>query len=117
VVIVTLANAINDYRKEKQFRKLNKIKNNHSMTVVRDGQQTQLSVLELVVGDIVLLSAGDVVPADGVFISGQSLKVDESAVNGEAEAISKDSHGNEDPFLISGTKVKQIKPNWARRSA
>lgn len=58
---------------------------------------------DLVVGDLVNLSIGDLVPADGIFISGYSLLINESSLTGESEPVSV---GKDKPFLLSGTKVQ-----------
>ena len=57
--------------------------------VLRDGTAIQLPARELVVGDVILLEAGDMVPADGRLIENASLKVDESALTGESLAVEK----------------------------
>lgn len=57
--------------------------------VLRDGRAQQVQSTDLVPGDIVLLEANDFVPADALFISGQSLQVDESALTGEAMPVKK----------------------------
>lgn len=103
VVVVVLVNSINDWKKEKQFRKLNDKKDDREVQVVRNGIQQQISIFDLVVGDVALLNTGDVIPADGIFIEGHNLKCDESGMTGESDAIKK-SH-EKDPFLLSGTKV------------
>ena len=56
---------------------------------MRDGTTLQLPARELVVGDIILLEAGDMIPADGRLIENASLKVDESALTGESLAVEK----------------------------
>ncbi len=59
-------------------------------TVVRDGEETTLPAEELVVGDVVTLKAGDVVPADGRLLEAYGLETDESALTGESLPIAKD---------------------------
>ncbi|KAK6120820.1 hypothetical protein DH2020_045435 [Rehmannia glutinosa] len=54
-------------------------------------------------GDIVNLSIGDQVPADGLYLSGYSLSIDESSLSGESEPVNIDK---DRPFLLSGTKVQ-----------
>jgi len=103
VIIVVLINSTNDYRKEKQFRKLNDKKESREVHVIRDGAQCQISIFELVVGDVCAINYGDVVPADGLLLEGRSIRCDESGMTGESDAIKKDL--TEDPFLLSGTKV------------
>ncbi len=58
--------------------------------VLRDGSKVYVSSEELVVGDIVLLETGDIVPADGRIIESFNLQVDESVLTGEAVAVDKD---------------------------
>lgn len=58
--------------------------------VLRDGAVTPLPTRELVVGDVILLEAGDFVPADGRMIENASLKVDESALTGESLGVEKE---------------------------
>jgi Ca2+-transporting ATPase len=86
-----------------QFKKLNEKKEDRRVNVLRDGEQTQISVFELVVGDVLFLETGDVIPADGVLISGSNLKCDESGATGESDAVKKGA--DHDLFLLSGTKV------------
>ncbi|HIR40970.1 MAG TPA: cation-translocating P-type ATPase [Candidatus Egerieicola pullicola] len=57
--------------------------------VLRDGKEMSIPSKEVTVGDIVLLEAGDLVPADGRIIESASLKVNESALTGESEGVEK----------------------------
>ncbi|MCC8246127.1 cation-translocating P-type ATPase [Saccharothrix luteola] len=59
-------------------------------TVVRDGQDREVTADELVPGDVVRLAAGDVVPADCRLLDGDGLEVDESSVTGESLPVTKD---------------------------
>jgi P-type Ca2+ transporter type 2C len=103
VILVVLVNASNDYQKEKQFRKLNSKKEDRDVNVIRDGVQCQISVFDLVVGDVCAVAYGDILPADGLLLEGRSIRCDESGMTGESDAIKKNA--DEDPFLLSGTKV------------
>ena len=60
-----------------------------SAKVLRDGNKVTIPVKEIVVGDVVLLEAGDYIPADGRLIEAQTLKVVEGMLTGEAEAVLK----------------------------
>jgi len=105
VLIVVVVSAGNDYRKQGQFRSLNDYSRGLAQTkVIRDAQTVQVDNSDIMVGDVVLIDTGDVIPADGVFISGFNLKCDESSLTGETDASVKGA-GHLDPFLISGTKV------------
>lgn len=59
--------------------------------VMRDGKVCMISSSEIVVGDVVLLKAGEFVPADMVLINSNNLKVNESSLTGESEAVFKDA--------------------------
>ena len=71
------------------------------VSVRRDGATTTVPPRELVVDDVVLLSAGDQVPVDAVVIEALGLEVDESALTGESEPVAKEA-GNE---VLSGSAV------------
>ncbi|WP_312497447.1 cation-translocating P-type ATPase [Enterococcus sp.] len=82
-------------------------------TVIRDGKEQSVLAKELVVGDIVILEAGDYVPADGRLIEEGSLKVDEGMLTGESTPAEKELGiiertapiGDRDNMVFSGTIV------------
>ncbi|XP_065279219.1 plasma membrane calcium-transporting ATPase 3 isoform X9 [Emys orbicularis] len=101
VICVVLVTAFNDWSKEKQFRGLqSRIEQEQKFAVVRNGQQIQIPVAELVVGDIAQIKYGDLLPADGVLIQGNDLKIDESSLTGESDHVRKSVE--KDPMLLSG---------------
>ncbi|KAM7477868.1 hypothetical protein LguiA_026081 [Lonicera macranthoides] len=102
VIIVIVFTATSDYKQSLQFQNLNEEKQNIQMEVVRGGRRVEVSIFDIVVGDVVPLKIGDQVPADGILISGQSLAIDESSMTGESKIVHKDSKS---PFLMSGCKV------------
>ncbi|KAB2013075.1 hypothetical protein ES319_D09G132900v1 [Gossypium barbadense] len=103
IILVVLVTAISDYRQSLQFRDLDREKKKISVQVTRDGRRQQVSIYDLVVGDVVHLGIGDQVPADGLFISGYSMQIDESSLSGETDLV--DIY-EQKPFLLSGTKVR-----------
>ncbi|XP_060619158.2 plasma membrane calcium-transporting ATPase 3 isoform X5 [Anolis sagrei] len=106
VICVVLVTAFNDWSKEKQFRGLqSRIEQEQKFTVIRNGQQVQIPVAELVVGDIAQIKYGDLLPADGVLIQGNDLKIDESSLTGESDHVRKSVE--KDPMLLSGTHVME----------
>lgn len=106
VVVVVLVTALNDYQKERQFRGLQaKIETEHKFAVVRGSQEKEILVKELVVGDIAHVKYGDLLPADGIVLQSNDLKVDESSLTGESDLIRKDPE--HDPILLSGTHVME----------
>jgi Ca2+-transporting ATPase len=72
---------------------------------VRDGRRQPISIFEVVVGDIVCLKIGDQIPANGLFLEGHSLKVDDKSNNSGGESNHVEIHETRNPFLLSGTKV------------
>lgn len=126
VVIIVIVGAANDYQKERQFAKLNAKKEDREVLVIRDGAQKLVSIYDLLVGDVISLQTGDVVPADAVLFKGE-VETDESALTGESDTIKKrpakeclslyesylptdEDVGSrnikfKDPFLISGAKI------------
>nr|GMC89938.1 putative calcium-transporting ATPase 11, plasma membrane-type [Ipomoea batatas]GME21413.1 putative calcium-transporting ATPase 11, plasma membrane-type [Ipomoea batatas] len=103
IFLVVIVTAISDYRQALQFKDLDKEKNKILIQVTRDGYRQNVYTYDLVVGDVVHLSIGDLVPADGIFISGYSLLVDQSSLSGESVPV---NIHEKRPFLLSGTKVQ-----------
>lgn len=103
IFLVVMVTAISDYNQSLQFKDLDKEKKKISVHVTRDGTRQKVSIFDLVVGDVVHLYIGDQVPADGLFISGYSLLIDESSLSGESEPV---NINEKNPFLLAGTKVQ-----------
>ena len=101
ILVCLNVSAVNDLQKDKQFRMLNAENNRSNITVIRDGHQSQILVDDLVVGDIVQISAGDTVPADGIYLSGNNVKMDESKLTGESDQVEK---GAKNPFIVSSSE-------------
>ncbi|KAJ7554708.1 hypothetical protein O6H91_05G005800 [Diphasiastrum complanatum] len=103
ILIVVLVTAASDYRQSLQFQALEREKEKVFTDVLRNRRRQKICIDDLVVGDIISLSTGDQVPADGLYISGYSLLIDESSMTGESEP----QHVDENKlFLFSGTKVQ-----------
>ncbi|XP_067270295.1 plasma membrane calcium-transporting ATPase 3a isoform X4 [Pseudorasbora parva] len=106
VFCVVLVTAFNDWSKEKQFRGLqSRIEQEQRFAVVRNGTVIQIPVAEMVVGDVAQVKYGDLLPADGVLIQGNDLKIDESSLTGESDHVRKSI--DKDPMLLSGTHVME----------
>ncbi|TYI66779.1 hypothetical protein E1A91_D09G249900v1 [Gossypium mustelinum] len=103
VFLPIVVSAISNSMQNRQFEELSRANNNILVDVVRGGQRQQIPMFDVVVGDIVCLKLGDQVPADGLFLDGHSLQVDESSMTGETEHTEVNSSQN--PFLLSWTKV------------
>ncbi|PMB65313.1 Calcium-transporting ATPase 2 [Beauveria bassiana] len=120
IAIVVIVGSLNDYSKERQFAKLNKKKQDRLVKVVRAGKTTEISVFDVMAGEVIHLEPGDLVPVDGVLIEGFNVKCDESQTTGESDIITKRS-GDEvynaieaheslkkmDPFIQSGARIME----------
>lgn len=102
VHIVGSVTAINDWSKDRKFRAVHAKNKEIDIKVIRQGKDTTVLISTLMVGDVVVLDTGDQVPADGIFIEGYDLKIDESAMTGEPILIKKTE---KQPFLLSGCQV------------
>lgn len=103
VFLVVVVSALSNFRQERQFDKLSKISNDIKVDVVRNGRPQQISIFDVLVGDVVSLKIGAQIPADGLFLNGHSLQVDESSMTGESDHVEIDHLRR--PFLLSGAKV------------
>ncbi|KAL6338248.1 hypothetical protein AAG906_018512 [Vitis piasezkii] len=93
VFLVISVAALSNFRQERQFDTLSKI----------NGRRQEISIFDIVVGDVVFLNIGDQIPADGLFLEEHSMEVDESSMTGESDHVEVDRERN--PFLFSGSKV------------
>ncbi len=103
VMVVAVVTASNNYNKESQFRQLNAKKEDIKVLVKRSNTLKNVQISEVVVGDLVRLTTGDKIPADGVFIEGNDVKTSEAALTGETNDQPKSVMV--DPFLLSGTTM------------
>jgi Ca2+-transporting ATPase len=120
IAIVVIVGSLNDYQKERQFTKLNKKKQDRLVKVIRSGKTIELSVFDILAGDVVHLEPGDLVPVDGILIEGFNVKCDESQATGESDIIRKqaaevvydaienrDNLKKMDPFIQSGARIME----------
>lgn len=91
IALSVVISVVMEGRSAKAFEALSKINADMVVRAVRDGQTVTLQSADLAVGDVVLLSAGDKVPADGRLLESTALRVDESALTGESFPVKKDS--------------------------
>lgn len=88
VIVVGFISAKTGVANDTNYRDLRANTKNDECKVYRNGLVTVIDVNDVVVGDKILLQPGDKIPADGVLIDGQ-IKIDNSALNGEAEECEK----------------------------
>ena len=73
-------------------------------TVLRDGEECEVPARQLVPGDVILLRAGDRVPADARLIESVNLQIEEAALTGESVAVEKHASALDDPGLALGDR-------------
>lgn len=113
ILVIIFASAATDWQKNHKFEKLNQRKQQRDVTVVRSGRAQQVSIYDVMVGDIMHIEAGEVVACDGILIKASGLYIDESSISGETELVHKtvqDDHNTShavhaDPFIMGGTTV------------
>ena len=108
LLLITVLNAVVGLRQEgKAESAMNALKAmvRASARVRRDGCEAEISAEEVVVGDVVLLAAGDDVPADGRIVQASSLQIDESALTGESVPVSKGVETPEGKDLSPGDQT------------
>ena len=111
LVVLTLLNAVVGLRQEgKAESAMNALKSMMKATarVRRDGAEAEIPAEELVVGDVVLIAAGDEVPADGRIVAASALQIDESALTGESVPAAKDA----DDAVRRATSAPATRRTW-----
>jgi magnesium-transporting ATPase (P-type) len=105
IIIVVSVTSLNNYLKEKKFQKLNEEAQERYVSVIRGHKEFNISIFELVVGDIIKVQSGDVMSVDCLVLWSMKLTADESSVTGEVDQMKKGLHSNESPFLLSGSQI------------
>ncbi|KAI0033543.1 hypothetical protein K488DRAFT_47506 [Vararia minispora EC-137] len=130
IVVAVSVDSLTNWQKERQFHILNAKKEERLVKVIRDRVERQINIHDVVVGDVALLEPGEIIPCDGIFLSGHNVRCDESTATGESDVIKKISYedyidirdrkrqgtghleapgisllGHTDCFLVSGSKV------------
>ena len=108
IILIVVVNAIlgvaQEEKAEKTLESIKALSSPH-VTVLRENQESVIDVKDLVVGDVVLLVAGDYVPADVRIIESINLKIDESALTGEAVPVEKVSTSLEGDDIPLGDRI------------
>ena len=113
VFVVVTVESFTNYRKERKFYELNNMKNAGTVfKTLRDKSVIDLKAQDLLVGDIILISGGETMPADCLLLEGNGIKIDESSLTGESKLVGKElyedcvenkSQKNATPIILSGT--------------
>ena len=118
ILVVVLVGSITNYQKETKFHELNEVQNEGTKyTIIRKGKPGQYVSDDILVGDLIGVNYGDIMAADCLLVEGNGIKMDESALTGESDAMKKEpyqrcidilnsSNGKEkipSPLILSGT--------------
>lgn len=89
VILATTIAFISEYKSNREFDALNKMRDDSGVKVIRNGEAKVIKLRDVVSGDVVILEAGDAVPSDGIIAEGSGLEAEESAFSGETEPVGK----------------------------
>ena len=118
ILVVVLVGSITNYQKETKFHELNEVQNEGTKyTIIRNGNPGEYVSDDILVGDLIGVNYGDIMAADCLLIEGNGIKMDESALTGESDAMKKEpyhrcmeilnsSKGKDkipSPLILSGT--------------
>ena len=100
VLLIVLMGFFQEWKAEKALQELKKLAE-PSIEVIRDGEIIEVPAKEVVPGDILNLNMGDKIPADAKIVRSVDLKLDESTITGESEAVGKEK----DDKIYAGTTI------------
>ncbi|KAF5090754.1 Calcium-transporting ATPase 1 [anaerobic digester metagenome] len=92
VILATTIAFLTEYRSNREFDALNAMREDTAVKVIRNNSPSTIPMRDVVVGDAILLEAGDMVPADGYLLVASDIETDESAFTGESEPVKKNDH-------------------------
>ena len=110
IITASFISSISEYGSDKAFATLLQEVSNISCKVKRNNLKSEIKIDEVVVGDIIILESGDMVPADGIIVSG-SIGLDESSLNGEAKIVDKryDDEVLRGSVVMNGQALMRVK--------
>ena len=91
ILVVVLVGSITNYQKETKFHELNEVQNKGTKyNIIRNGKAEEYISDDILVGDLIMINYGDIMAADLLLIEGNGIKMDESALTGESDAMKKE---------------------------
>ncbi len=107
VLFAVILGFVQEYRAERAIEALRDMAAPHAH-VIRDGRESPVPARDLVPGDVVLLHAGDRVPADGRLVEAINLQIDEAALTGESVPVDKHTQPLDDPDLAVADRQNMV---------
>ena len=118
ILVVVSVGSITNYKKEMKFHDLNDLQNGTTTyNIIRNSIPKKIIADDILVGDLIKINYGEILPADMLLVEGNGIKIDESSLTGESNAVSKKPFekckeeleaGSKNPssmILLSGTNV------------
>ena len=117
VIVVVCVGSITNWQKETKFHELNDIQNQGTTyKVIRNGEPIDMVSDDILVGDVIHIMVGDIMPADLLLIEGNGIKMDESSLTGESDTMKKEPYQKccdilnsknkpPSPLILSGTNL------------
>ena len=117
VLVVVCVGSVTNWKKETKFHELNDIQNaGTKYKAIRDGKPIDLVSDDILVGDILHIMVGDIIPADLMLLEGNGIKLDESSLTGESDTMKKEPYIKcceiretknkpPSPLILSGTNL------------
>lgn len=107
VVLNAIMGVMQESKAEKALDALKSLSAPHAR-VIRGGKEMVIDAVDLVPGDLILLEAGDFVPADGRLIETSAMKIEESALTGESVPVEKDADAQIDENAPLGDRINMV---------
>ena len=105
ILVVVLVGSITNYQKETKFHELNEVQNEGTKyKIIRNGIPKDYISDDILVGDLIMVTYGDIMAADCLLVEGNGIKMDESALTGESDAMKKEPYNRCIEILDSGGK-------------
>ena len=93
VLVVTIVGSVTNYQKETKFHELNATQNEGTMyKVIRNGVPIDIKSDDILVGDLIHIQVGDILPADLILVEGNGIQIDESSLTGESNPLKKETY-------------------------
>ena len=108
VLVVTIVGSVTNYQKETKFHELNATQNEGTMyKVIRNSIPIDIKSDDILVGDLIHVQVGDILPADLILVEGSGIQIDESSLTGESKPLKKETY-EKCQELIDNKKVSKI---------
>ena len=93
VLVVTIVGSVTNYQKETKFHELNATQNEGTMyKVIRNAVPIDIKSDDILVGDLIHVQIGDILPADLILVEGSGIQIDESSLTGESKPLKKETY-------------------------